>query len=399
MKGSAKRSAIAATSSSARTASSPRPVRSASRTASSRTTHSGSRSPHRRAARGDGAGRPGDVDPDRHRRAADDEVRVLTRAETGAASILQLNLGRVGACSRRRRSPAWRRRTTPRSPHISIAARSSAPPTSSSARAARTSSARRDPRLGRLPRRDPEDTDRVGGRLRDPADAPGLGVELDEEVALRHPYEDDDLHLTPVYGPPTESAPRYALIRAGTRAPATASRERLRAASPPSVTTPSCRTALAREGRSARPTLRARGALRARRRARARSPGPCTRDEREADVVAAVQDDLALGLVDEARCPELARITSNDCARSSPPRRASIRASPAATRWMNASMLVITLITDAATERADMEDLVADRLERRPVVAEKASADPPTSTVIRPTAARWTPPVTGASRH
>jgi L-alanine-DL-glutamate epimerase-like enolase superfamily enzyme len=30
-----------------------------------------------------------------------------------------------------------------------------------------------------------------------PPTAPGLGVELDEEVALRHPYEGDGLHLTP----------------------------------------------------------------------------------------------------------------------------------------------------------------------------------------------------------
>ena len=34
-----------------------------------------------------------------------------------------------------------------------------------------------------------------------PSTAPGLGVELDEEVAARHPYEGDDLHLSPVYGP------------------------------------------------------------------------------------------------------------------------------------------------------------------------------------------------------
>ena len=34
-----------------------------------------------------------------------------------------------------------------------------------------------------------------------PPTAPGLGVELDEEVAARHPYEGDDLHLTPVFGP------------------------------------------------------------------------------------------------------------------------------------------------------------------------------------------------------
>jgi galactonate dehydratase len=32
-------------------------------------------------------------------------------------------------------------------------------------------------------------------------DAPGLGVELDEEVALAHPYTGRDLHLVPAYGP------------------------------------------------------------------------------------------------------------------------------------------------------------------------------------------------------
>ena len=34
-----------------------------------------------------------------------------------------------------------------------------------------------------------------------PPEAPGLGVELDEEVAAAHPYEDDALHLEPTYGP------------------------------------------------------------------------------------------------------------------------------------------------------------------------------------------------------
>jgi L-alanine-DL-glutamate epimerase-like enolase superfamily enzyme len=34
-----------------------------------------------------------------------------------------------------------------------------------------------------------------------PPTAPGLGVELDEDVAARHPYDGDDLHLSPVYGP------------------------------------------------------------------------------------------------------------------------------------------------------------------------------------------------------
>jgi 2-dehydro-3-deoxyphosphogalactonate aldolase len=34
-----------------------------------------------------------------------------------------------------------------------------------------------------------------------PPDAPGLGVELDEDVALAHPYEGDELHLTPADHP------------------------------------------------------------------------------------------------------------------------------------------------------------------------------------------------------
>ena len=33
-----------------------------------------------------------------------------------------------------------------------------------------------------------------------PPTGPGLGVELDEDVAARHPYEDDELHLVPIYG-------------------------------------------------------------------------------------------------------------------------------------------------------------------------------------------------------
>jgi len=35
-----------------------------------------------------------------------------------------------------------------------------------------------------------------------PSKAPGLGVELDEAVAAAHPYDGDELHLTPVFGPP-----------------------------------------------------------------------------------------------------------------------------------------------------------------------------------------------------
>ena len=67
---------------------------------------------------------------------------------------------------------------------------------------------------------------------------------------------------------------------------------------------------------------------------------------READVVAAVEDHLALGLVDEA----VARARADRLEGRARGRRrracASISASPAATRWMKASMLVITLMTD-----------------------------------------------------
>jgi L-alanine-DL-glutamate epimerase-like enolase superfamily enzyme len=34
-----------------------------------------------------------------------------------------------------------------------------------------------------------------------PPSEPGLGVELDEAVALAHPYEGKDLHLVPNFGP------------------------------------------------------------------------------------------------------------------------------------------------------------------------------------------------------
>ncbi len=37
-----------------------------------------------------------------------------------------------------------------------------------------------------------------------PPDAPGLGVELDEQVARAHAYDGDELHLAPVYGPVDE---------------------------------------------------------------------------------------------------------------------------------------------------------------------------------------------------
>ncbi len=56
-------------------------------------------------------------------------ARVL---ECRAASILQMALGRVGGIMEAKKIEAWRKRTTRRSPRTFIAARSKAPPTSSS---------------------------------------------------------------------------------------------------------------------------------------------------------------------------------------------------------------------------------------------------------------------------
>ena len=91
-------------------------------------------------ARGDGDGRARDVDPDRHRRAADDEIRVRPRARRRAPprSCRRTSAASAG-CSRPRRSPAWPRRTTRRSRRTCTAGPSSAPPTSSSRPARRTS--------------------------------------------------------------------------------------------------------------------------------------------------------------------------------------------------------------------------------------------------------------------
>ena len=65
------------------------------------TTRSGSRSPSRPTPGGDGPRRASDVDPDRHRRAADDEVRVRARPRTPVPrrSCSSTSVGSV-ACSR-----------------------------------------------------------------------------------------------------------------------------------------------------------------------------------------------------------------------------------------------------------------------------------------------------------
>ena len=155
-----------------------------------------------RNARADGAGGARDPIPIAAGERLTTKYEFARVLATGAASILQMDLGRVGGlleakkiagmaeahyaqiaphlyCGpgrRRRQHPA--RRLQPEFPHP-----------------------REHRALGRLPRRDPQEADPLGGRLCHPADEPGLGVELDEAVALAHPYRGTELHLVPTFGP------------------------------------------------------------------------------------------------------------------------------------------------------------------------------------------------------
>ncbi len=89
-------------------------------------------------------------------------------------------------------------------------------------------------------------------------------------------------------------------------------------------------------------------------------------------------------------------MTSYAVASGIPPRLASMSASPAATRWMNASMFVMTLITDALPSGPTWMTgaPIASSSSR---CAAKTASSPPAMTVISPAAALWTPPVTGHS--
>ena len=200
----ARPSATAATCCSARTASSRRRARSGWRGGSSASIRSGSRSrlrprcPEEMARVARATSIP--IATGERLTTKYEFARVL---ETGAAAILQLNLGRVGglleaqedrrhgrgalradraapllrAGGRRREHPA--RGVQPELPH-----------------------ARGDRALGRIPRRAAEEPIRWEDGHVIPPTAPGLGVELDEEVALRHPYDGDELHLEPADGEP-----------------------------------------------------------------------------------------------------------------------------------------------------------------------------------------------------
>ena len=155
-----------------------------------------------RDARGDGQGRARDHDPDRDRRAAHHQVRVRARARDrrrldpadGARPGRRPARGQEDRRDGRDplrpdRAPPLLRPDRGRGQHPARGLHAQLP------------DPREHPDLGRLPQRDPQDPDPLAGRLRDPPGAPGLGVELDEEVAAAHPYDGDRLHLEMHEGP------------------------------------------------------------------------------------------------------------------------------------------------------------------------------------------------------
>ena len=130
-----------------------------------------------------------------------------------------------------------------------------------------------------------------------------------------------------------------------------------------------------------------------------RREGPCARVHREVDVVAAVQDHLALGLVHEAvprarldRLPDQPEVDT-------PPFLASISASPSATRWMKASMLVNDRDppTPRPVQRSPRPAARSKKRRRRARASRRPPLAAPTRTGDRAGGGALHPPVTGAS--
>ena len=97
-------------------------------------------------------------------------ARVL---ETGAASILQMALGRVGGLLEGKKIAGMAETHYAQiAPHLYCGPVEGAANVQLAACSPELPDPREHPDLGRLPRRDPEDADRLAGRLRDPADRP-----------------------------------------------------------------------------------------------------------------------------------------------------------------------------------------------------------------------------------
>ena len=198
-----------------------------------------------------------------------------------------------------------------------------------------------------------------------PPTAPGLGVELDEEVAARHPYEGDELHLTPVFGPAGLSAGAQAEICGGKprspevgvegvleelhdhRRPGDAA---VRLACPDERLLDEVREL----ERNAELVAELGG----------EAEVLAGEVQREADVVAAVQDHLALGLVDEARArarlDHLERLRQVEACAPREHQRLAGR-----DEVDEGEHVGDHLDHRGAAERPDVEDPAADRLEGR----------------------------------
>ena len=148
-------------------------------------------------ARSDGRGGARHLDPDRHRRAADHQVRIRRASSRPAPPPSCSPTSAASAASwKPRRSPRWPRPTTSRSRRTATADRSSAPPTSRSAACCPNflileSIKHWDGFHAELLKKKIEWQD--GYVI--PSNEPGLGVELNEDVAVAHPYSGKQLHL------------------------------------------------------------------------------------------------------------------------------------------------------------------------------------------------------------
>jgi galactonate dehydratase len=126
-------------------------------------------------------------------------VRVL---QTGAASILQMNLGRVGGLLEAKKIAGMAE-----AHYAQIAPHLYCGPVVGAANIQLSTCSPNFLILEGIERWDGFHAELLKQPIRwedgyvIPSSEPGLGVELDEEVAERHPYDGDELHLVPVYGP------------------------------------------------------------------------------------------------------------------------------------------------------------------------------------------------------
>ena len=147
-------------------------------------------------ARGDGARGARHAHPDRRRRAAGDQVRFRPLLRHGAAAILQMNLGRVGGLLEAKKIAGMAEVQ-----HVQIAPHLYCGPVVGAANIQLATCSPNFLILEGIERWDGFHAQILRKPIRwsegyvIPPTEPGLGVELNEEVALRHPYTEGKLHL------------------------------------------------------------------------------------------------------------------------------------------------------------------------------------------------------------